>query len=93
MYSPSTGLVGTPIDVFITSDSEGALISKAGLWNISGALYSVPEDTVCCSKMLPAGRGLTVMVLTSRLAGVPKISCDHQGRTLLIYAPVGIRLI
>jgi len=53
----------------------------------------VPEDTVCCSKMLPAGRGLTVMVLTSMLAGVPKISWLHHGRTLLIYAPVGIRLI
>jgi hypothetical protein len=32
-------------------------------------------------------------VLTSMLAGVPKISWLHHGRTLLIYAPVGIRLI
>tara|TARA_R110000868_G_scaffold165070_2_gene398009 strand:+ start:283 stop:567 length:285 start_codon:yes stop_codon:yes gene_type:complete len=93
MYSPSVGLVGTPKDVFMTSDSEGALMSAGGRWNIMGALYSVPDDIVCCSKIFPAGRGFTVNVLTSMLAGVPNTSWLHHGVTALMYAAVGVRLV
>jgi len=79
IYSPSTGLVGTPKDVFMTSDSEGALMSAGGRWKIRGALYSVPDDMLCVSKMFPAGSELTVTVETCRLAGVPKLYRVHQG--------------
>jgi len=79
MYSPSTGFVGTPRDVFMTSDSEGALMSAGGRWNIRGALYSVPDDMLCVSKMFPFGTELTVIVEAKISAGLPTTSLSHHG--------------
>jgi len=84
MYSPSVGLVGTVKDVFITSDSEGALMSAAGRWNTMGALYSVPDDMLCVIVMFPSGTELIVRVDAKILAGVPTLPTSHQGVVALI---------
>jgi hypothetical protein len=89
MYSPSTGLVGTPIDVFMTSDSEGALMSAGGRWNTMGALYSVPDDMLCVIVMFPFGTELIVTVEAKMSAGVPTPPTSHQGVVGLMYTPVG----
>jgi hypothetical protein len=89
MYSPSVGLVGTPVDVFMTSDSEGALMSVGGLWKIRGALNSVLDDTACVRVMLPFGTELTVTVDAKMLAGVPRAPINHHGLFGSIYTPVG----
>jgi len=62
MNSPSIGYVGTLNDIFMTSDSEGALISAGGLWNIRGALTlcKVDGSIALCSKIFPVGTGFTV---------------------------------
>jgi hypothetical protein len=79
MYSPSIALVGTVKDVFITSDSEGALMSSGGRWNMIGALYSVPDDTLCVIVMFPSGTALIVTVEAKILAGDPMTPASHQG--------------
>jgi hypothetical protein len=89
IYSPSVALVGTVKDVFITSDSEGALMSSGGLWNISGALYSVPDDMLCVRVMFPSGTELTVNVDAKMFAGLPTAPASHQGVVSFINAAVG----
>ena len=89
IYSPSVALVGTVKDVFITSDSEGALMSAGGLWNISGALYSVPDDMLCVIVMFPSGTELTVNVDAKMLAGFPTAPTSHQGVVSFKNAAVG----
>jgi hypothetical protein len=79
MYWPSVGLVGTVKDVFMTSDSEGALMSAGGLWNIMGALNSVLEDMACVRVMFPFGTALMVTVDARMLAGDPLTSTNHHG--------------
>jgi hypothetical protein len=79
MYWPFVGLVGTVKDVFMTSDSEGALMSAGGLWNIIGALNSMLEDTVCVRVMFPFGTALTVTVDARMFAGVPRAPTNHHG--------------
>jgi hypothetical protein len=86
MYSPSTGLVGTSRDVFMTRLSDGALMSAAGLWNIRGALSSVVDETLCVSKMFPAGTELIVIVEASMFAGLAT-PVDHQGVVGFSYTP------
>jgi len=76
MYCPLIGFVGTSIEDIMTSDSDGAFKSPTGRWNMRGAGF--------CSRILPAGVAFTVSVLTSILAGVPKMSDAHHGRTLFI---------
>jgi hypothetical protein len=85
IYCPLIGFVGTSIEDIMTSDSDGAFGSPTGRWNMRGAGFS--------NRMFPAGVAFTVSVLTSILAGVPKMSWLHHGVTALIYAPVGIKLI
>jgi hypothetical protein len=62
----------------MTKLSEGAFGSKGGLWNIRGALNSVPDDITLVSKIFPAGSALIVIVDASILAGFV-ISVAHQG--------------
>jgi hypothetical protein len=89
IYSPSVALVGTVKDVFITSDSEGALMSAGGLWNISGALYSVPDDMLCVIVMFPSGTELIVRVDAKMFAGLPTAPLSHHGVVSFINAAVG----
>jgi hypothetical protein len=82
MYSPSVGFVGTVKDVFITSDSEGALISPSGLWNIMGAGFVMV--------MFPFGTALMVKVDARMSAGVPTTSFSHHGISGVLYTPIGM---
>jgi len=86
IYSPSTGLVGTSTELFMTRYSTGALMSLSGRWKSRGALNSVPEEMVCPRRILPWG--LTAIVLTSRSTGLtPLLNC-HIGISGLTYTPV-----
>jgi hypothetical protein len=63
----------------MTSDSEGALMSAGGLWNMMGALNSVLEDMACVRVMFPFGTALMVTVDAKMLAGDPRAPTNHHG--------------
>jgi len=90
MYWPFVGLVGTVKDVFMTSDSEGALMSAGGRWNIIGALNSVLDDKVCVRVMFPFGTALTVTVDAKMLAGVPTTPSSHNGISGVFHELIGM---